>query len=403
MKAISIIGANWGDESKGKMVDYFSDNNTIVIKSNGGSNSGHTVIRDGIRHVFHHFGSGTLAGASTYLSKYFINNPILFLQEWEALKSLGFYPKVYADEYSMITTPWDMMINTILEESRGHERHGSCGVGINETVKRHEIFAYQLVAYDLKNLDRLAERLKIIQKYWIPDRLKQLDLNPSEEWMDNLNSEEILNTYVNQCEEFLSHVILEQIWHRDVFENKNIVFEGAQGLLLDEDHYFFPHVTHSHTGLKNVLRLCEVMEVEELDVVYVTRAYATRHGAGPFPREVEELSYKDYTNIHNMFQGTLRFGHLDIDLLKKSIENDLGQIGLHTYTYYNPKVRYGLAMTCMDQMVDKIDYWYNGVQHTTSDPDIMMKHALQAIEANKEISFVSYGPTADDVSRLHKE
>ena len=97
MKDIKIvIGANWGDEGKGLMTDYFSQKpNTIVVCSNGGAQRGHTVVTlDSIRHVFRHFGSGTFNGASTYLSEDFICNPIIFRQEYEELKTLGIRQKL---------------------------------------------------------------------------------------------------------------------------------------------------------------------------------------------------------------------------------------------------------------------------------------------------------------------
>ena len=393
VKAIAVVGSAWGDESKGKMVDYFSDENTMVVRYNGSAQAGHTVVRDGICHIFRHFGSGTLMGASTFLSQFFINNPTLFLKELELLKSLDCNPKVFVDEIGMVYVPWDAMINQILEETRGNARHGSCGIGINETMKRDELVSYRVTIDNLKRPDELRDRLKFIQENWIPTRLKQLNLTPSQEWMENLTSIDILDTYIQQCTEFLSYVTVGNVWHKEIFENKNIVFEGAQGLLLDEDHYFFPHVTHSHTGLKNILVLADIIEITELDVIYATRAYATRHGAGPFPREVKDLSYKDETNVPHMFQGVLRFGYLDIDLLKESIENDLKT---------NPisiDIRHGIAVTCLDQLDEMVEYWYNNMQYT-SNWQCMVKKILQAIKADKEISFVSFGPTADDVTSV---
>ena len=104
MKDIKIvIGANWGDEGKGLMTDYFSQKpNSIVICSNGGAQRGHTVVTPNkVRHVFHHFGSGTFNLADTYLSEDFICNPIIFRQEYNELKHLGYYPNIY-----IIKTVW---------------------------------------------------------------------------------------------------------------------------------------------------------------------------------------------------------------------------------------------------------------------------------------------------------
>ena len=141
MKDIKIVsGANWGDEGKGLMTDYFSQKpNSIVVCSNGGSQRGHTVVTpDGIRHVFHHFGSGTFNGAATYLPKEFITNPLIFAQEYKELISKKIIPNIYVHGDCMVSTPYDMMANQVIEESRGKQKHGSCGFGIFETIKRYK-------------------------------------------------------------------------------------------------------------------------------------------------------------------------------------------------------------------------------------------------------------------------
>src|SRR5262249_48902654 len=110
---------------------------------------------------------------------------------------------------------------------------------------------------------------------------------------------------------FLTHRTTMQAAEDAVFDN--IVFEGAQGLLLDEYHRFFPHVTRSRTGLANVVDLCQAMgDIDRLDVYYVIRPYMTRHGEGPFPSYDPDMSFPDPTNHPNPWQGTLRFGALDV-------------------------------------------------------------------------------------------
>lgn len=129
-----IAGANFGDEGKGLLTDYFafqSKESCLVIKCNGGSQAGHTVVTPNfIKHVFHHFGSGTFAQAKTYLSKDFIVNPILFRKEREELKQKGINPICFVNQKCLLTTPYDMLINQIAEKSRKEQKHGSCGVGI---------------------------------------------------------------------------------------------------------------------------------------------------------------------------------------------------------------------------------------------------------------------------------
>ena len=159
MKDVKIvIGANFGDEGKGLMTDYFageaarSYRKCLVICSNGGAQRGHTVRVHGkqnnvgaeVRHVFHHFGSGSLAGADTYLPYYFILNPIVFMNEYfELLDELQKHsgrremPKVFIHPDAFVSTPFDMILNQMLEEHRGAGRHGSCGMGIWETLIRN--------------------------------------------------------------------------------------------------------------------------------------------------------------------------------------------------------------------------------------------------------------------------
>ncbi len=145
MKKVDVIlGAFFGDEGKGLMTNYFSHQaalrgeKCLNVLHNGGAQRGHTVeYPDGKRHVFKHFGSGTFEGSHTYFSKNFILNPIIFRQEWEELESIGVTPKLFANYKCRVTTPYDMMLNQIIEENRGQDKHGSCGLGINETIIRH--------------------------------------------------------------------------------------------------------------------------------------------------------------------------------------------------------------------------------------------------------------------------
>jgi adenylosuccinate synthase len=382
MRAVAVIGANFGDEGKGLITDYLSTPTSMVVRSSGGSNAGHTVVRDGKRHIFRHVGSGALKGAATFLSEYFINNPILYFKELEILKGIGVEPLVFADPGGMVTTPWDMMINTILEESRGGHRHGSCGVGINETMKRNTGFhPFRVIhLFDARNICRY------IMSDYVPNRLRELELEPSPVWRERLTSHHILDAFVEECEQYLKSIHITSLKQAIVMNGSDdIVFEGAQGLLLDQDHYWFPHVTHSKTGLHNVLEIAKQNDgIGEIAVVYVSRAYATRHGAGPFPREHLSLSYEDETNVPNRWQGSLRFGHLDLSLLAQSIRHDL-------WAFQGKPI---LAMTCLDQVADPVEFWQDGMLQ--SEPRVVMvRRACASIEAKQ--SLISFGPSAKDV------
>src|SRR5882672_722498 len=254
-----------------------------------------------------------------------------------------------------------MMINQMVEMQRGQTRHGSCGVGINETIKRSEA-GYSILVDDLPRAD-LRDMLRAIRTEWVPERLQQLDIVPSAEWQDRLDSAAILDAYIEHCAAYHRQVTV-----RPLLDCRgDLLFEGAQGLLLDEDHEWFPYVTHAHTGLRNVVALVDGLDLE---VIYVTRAYATRHGPGPFPREVNGLRYADATNVPNDWQGTLRFGHLDLDLLVKSVRHDL--------THAHRPVRVGLAITCLDQVTPATVVWYEGHRWEVT-PDRLVGLARQAV------------------------
>ncbi len=120
---------------------------------------------------------------------------------------------------------------------------------------------------------------------------------------------------------------------------KEPVFEGAQGLLLDQSNKeFYPHVTRSNTGIRNVRALCDQAGIKEIDAYYVSRTYLTRHGAGVLPGEDKRLKFHDDTNMEHQFQGTIRFAPLDYKSLRARAESDFGS------------GNYKLAITHMDQL-----------------------------------------------------
>jgi len=353
-----VIGACFGDEGKGHLVDYHAiESNGIVVRFNGGSQARHTVVTiDGKRHTFSHFGSGTFSKYDTFLSKHFVVNPILFLDELKKIEILGFKPKVYIHPECIFTTPYDMILNQIIEEHRGEKRHGSCGVGVNETIERNLKSYYTMMDIDwlYYAMKTLPDIFRGITKEYIPKRLKAVGINKiPEKYINLIDNKNIQKRFISDLETFKKYIIPS---YYDVLKDRNLIFEGAQGLLLDEDHPFFPNVTRSKTGLHNVVEIAKIIGLSELDITYVTRCYITRHGAGPFPNEVFKLPYKnivDDTNLTNKYQGSLRFGILDLSLLSSTINRDL------LYSY-GMKKKVTIAVTCLDQIDKEVHYIYKG-------------------------------------------
>jgi adenylosuccinate synthase len=387
-KARVIIGAAFGDEGKGLMTDYFAHSQTTICRYNGGAQAGHTVqLKDGRRHVFHHFGSGCFRGATTYLSRFFISNPIIFNEELSTLRNIGIEPIISADQTGLVTTPYDMMLNTMIEQKRGDARHGSCGFGINETLKRSDWSEFKLTIWELHDRDRSKQKLRQIRDQWIPKRAAVLGLIIDGDWQKTIADEGIFDHFLDDAFKFYRTL---SVLSSSLYYKHDILFEGAQGLCLDQDHAFFPYVTPSSTGLKNVIPLAQEARVTSLEAIYVTRAYATRHGAGPFPREVKDLHYDDYTNQPNDWQGTLRFGHLDLDLISQAIHNDLKEVsGIHVHPM--------LAITCLNQVGDLVTYWHQGRRHTVPTADLWF-HVRNALDIH--IGFLAIGPRAEDVRRI---
>lgn len=327
MKHKAVIGLGFGDEGKGITTDYLCSlaPNQLVVRYSGGHQAGHTVVIGRfIRHVFSNFGSGSLRGMDTYWSKFCTVEPVGLIKEYYVLSNLGEKPTIYIDENSPVTTPYDIEANIILEKQNNH---GSCMVGFGTTIEREERL-YSLRFIDLYHPSVLNEKLKAIKRYYSalynPDRL-----SGSMTWF--LMKIELLKEMKN-------------IRTSNGLPNKkytNIIFEGSQGLLLDQNFGFFPHVTRTNTGTKNIFSILK--KKHQLELYLVTRAYHTRHGNGFMPNE--DISHKikvndKETNIKNQ-QGEFRRAVLDADMLRYSINKDEEIRKAKNKT---------LVITCMDHL-----------------------------------------------------
>lgn len=368
--AYIAIGSLFGDEGKGKITDILCTKSlsTINVRFNGGAQASHTVVTaDGKRHAFRHFGSGTFAKVSTYLSKEFIVNVYAFSEEMRNLiDEFGIIPNVYVNPNCVVTTLWDMYINQAVETIRGEERHGSCGMGINETVHRSKYEEYRITVMDLLNIDSLRDKLEKIQNEYVPQRLKNkyhISIKElPEEYRKLFENKENINMTIFYVQEFLKNTQIMGDFILKRFDN--VVFEGAQGLMLDQGcERFWPNVTTSNTGIKNVMDILKNLRFKgNLEIYYISRCYVTRHGRGLLPTEVKSKPYEkivDLTNIPNEFQESLRFGNLDVDLLTYGINMDLQNLSF--------PAEINIVFTCFDQLDDlDVKYVANGKEKNVS-------------------------------------
>jgi adenylosuccinate synthase len=212
-----------------------------------------------------------------------------------------------------------MLINQAVESARGNSRHGSCGVGINETVVRSSDERFRIIVDDLQRPVDLIERLLLIRAEYVPARMAALGIATYD--IGVFDSDLLLNNFVEAATDFVG---TSELCGAGRLADANVIFEGSQGLLLDEVNGQFPHVTRARTGLTNVCTIANENGLGRVDVTYVSRSYMTRHGAGPF-EEARDLRFEDPTNAPNPWQGTMRFGHMDLQKLSRGITHDLGE------------------------------------------------------------------------------
>ena len=410
---IAVIGAGYGDEGKGLITDYLARKHTvdgrapIVTRVNGGAQAGHTVVDTDLdgeqrRHVFSHVGAGALAGSSTFLSSRFIANPFVLHLELQQLVALGEGQKyrIEIHPHSQVTTVFDMSLNWLRELARGDNRHGSCGMGINETVTRH-LAGYPLTIGDLTNRG-FEDKIKHIYEEWVLVKLSEIDLSlvaPEKvsEHMEMLDLDRVIATLADAPNLFgnISALPSTNFSHKEKF-----IFEGAQGLELDEFLGTFPHVTRSITGLPSALLAAAEIGVTEVTPIYITRAYKTRHGAGPLQHEGQKITkyeLTDQTNVTGPWQGHFRYAPLNISQMQRIILADL-QRSMDLAKFLRIKVGTAtIALTCLDQVKDDVSF-YVGSSIRRGDSQAL----IDSIKHNTsfEVKLISSGPMASNVEEI---
>jgi adenylosuccinate synthase len=333
MKAFAIIGSSYGDEGKGLMTDYicsqYAPDDSLVIRYNGGAQAGHNVVRNGKSHICSQIGAGSLYGCATYLDKDFLFNPLTFLEE---LKVFDSPVKYFINPECRVTLPYDMIANRLAELSRGKDKHGSCGMGIFETIQRHRLIPVTVLELFSMTLAEMEGMLSKVKEYYA-DRFADMGKYDSQ-----------LFDGIQTIKKIVTVDSLSNIYH----SYKNLVFEGAQGLLLSEKHSPMPHLTPSDPGIMTPYLRCKELPVHTLTAIYVTRGYVTRHGVGPLPNEChkDDILLKGHdteTNTTNLYQDHFRYANLDVVSLLKTIEKDYTQVS-------DPMLSKKISVTCLDQM-----------------------------------------------------
>jgi adenylosuccinate synthase len=304
--------------------------------------------------VFAQFGSGTLAGAATHLSRFMLLDPLAMAAEDRHLQTLGVndaFERTTIDERALVITPFQRAANRLRELARGDGRHGSCGMGIGETMVDYlEHGQRALFAGDLRQPDVLHSKLQFLRdanlakvQALLPGLRDSADAAREQEplieadWADWL-----VDAYLEFARQ--ARIVPGMFLHTILRRPGTAIFEGAQGVLLDEWQGFHPHTTWSTTTLENADRLLdEAGYGGSVTRLGITRAYATRHGAGPLVTEDAGLTraLPDPSNGYGAWQRGFRVGWLDMVTLRYALDvaGPLDE----------------LAVTCLDRMAELPD------------------------------------------------
>jgi adenylosuccinate synthase len=333
-QAYAVIDLGFGDSGKGTIVDYLArkTGSNLVVRFNGGAQAGHNVVTpDGRHHCFSQFGSGTFVeGVRTLLTADVAIHPLGLQKEAAHLRQIGVpdaLSRLFIDERCLVITPYHQALNCLKELSRGKDAHGSCGIGYGETIaqsispnpnaKYGTMIAWNLRHPCTNQLEEIREWLLIQADELIKpafDHHSESDLLWTK-WYSLIKDKENVDVISKMFLEIGKQLRLVGHWDKGIVsEAKTPIFEGAQGVLLDEKWGFPPYYTWSNTTGSQIHDKYGLHPGDgSITTIGVVRAFPTRHGAGPFPTEDKSLAetVRGDFNLFNQWQGNLRIGYFD--------------------------------------------------------------------------------------------
>lgn len=282
MANVIVIGAQWGDEGKGKITDLLSRSADVVVRYQGGVNAGHTIVVQGQTFKLHLIPSGILyPNTECIIGCGTVIDPQVLIKELDQLEQLNISTaNLLISQTAHVTMPYHRMIDKASEEVRGNHKIGTTGRGIGPTyADKSERTGIRML--DLMDTDGLREQLKWTINYKNTILEKLYNLPP-------LNPQEVIEEYLGYAERLRPFVVDTSLKIYDaVLRRRNILFEGAQGTLLDLDHGTYPYVTSSNPVAGGACVGSGLGPTMIDRVIGVSKAYTTRVGEGPFPTELK--------------------------------------------------------------------------------------------------------------------
>ena len=332
-----VTDLGYGDAGKGTTVDYLVRHaaSSVVVRHSGGAQAAHNVVTPhGRHHTFAQFGSGSFVpGSRTHLSRFMMVNPSAMLWEAKALREKGvteIFARTTVDRDAPILTPWHAGANQLREIARGFDAHGSCGVGIGELqMDLLDMPDLVLRAGDIADNQNLKTRLTAYVKAKVArirETVRTVSSPGVQKIWESLESDSLIDNVLADYEAWRTSGITitdGSILGDLAARSDRLVFEGSQGVLLDEWYGFHPYTTWSTTTSENAETLLgEIGCTDPVTRLGVLRAYMTRHGNGPFVTEDSRLTdlLPEAHNTFGRWMGAFRVGHVDLVALRYAVE-----------------------------------------------------------------------------------
>lgn len=318
-KNVVIVGSQWGDEGKGKIVDILTEYADVVVRFQGGNNAGHTVIVGDEEIILHLIPSGILhEGKTCVIGNGVVVDPQVLLEEIEMLKEKGFFRSrdLLVSKDAHLIMPYHMKLDAAKERLRGDRKIGTTGRGIGPAYE-DKVSRFGIKVSDLMHDRDFRVKLKtnLLEKnHYIKTILREEGFEMHQIYHDYMEMAEKISPYVTDTSLFLNEAMGEK---------KSILFEGAQGTLLDVDHGTYPYVTSSNTVAGEASTGSGVGPSRIDSVVGITKAYTTRVGEGPLPTELEEKGENALRELGKEYGATTgrprRCGWFDAVAVKYSV------------------------------------------------------------------------------------
>lgn len=284
MSALIVVGTQWGDEGKGKVIDILSENADLIVRYQGGNNAGHSVFVGKEEFIFHLIPSGILRpGKICVIGSGVVIDLESLIQEIDQIKArdISFDNRFFLSERAHITMPYHRVLDKAIDERRGKGRIGTTGRGIGTTYM-DKTARIGIRICDLLDKETLSKKIEIALEEK-SDLLKKLDNS------HKLDFEAILENCLSYADRIKAYICnTSALVSEAISKGKNVLFEGAQGTFLDVDFGTYPYVTSSHPIAGGVCTGVGIGPTKIDKVIGVVKAYTTRVGEGPFPTELAE-------------------------------------------------------------------------------------------------------------------